>query len=261
MEENKNNTSKIITSIIILVISFIVLLNSYTKIPNKHLGLEYSFGGKYLKTINTEGINIINPFHSIKKVNLKNNQINIVIDKYAKDGVLKLSFVSQVRLNPENIVRLFNDNVINIETIINSYFSEATEKVISQYNIIDIMAQRTDVTTKIKQELSERLNNQNYFFISDIILSDIDFPNEVERALQERVMASQQVEKEKANTLVIEEQNKQKLSIAKTEAETIRIKNEALKSNSQIIKLQFVEKWDGHLPNVLGGDIMKMINN
>ena len=52
-----------------------------------------------------------------------------------------------------------------------------------------------------------------------------------------------------------------KLSIAKTEAETIRIKNEALKSNSQIIKLQFVEKWDGHLPNVLGGDIMKMINN
>ena len=82
---------------------------------------------------------------------------------------------------------------------------------------------------KIKQELSERLNNQNYFFISDIILSDIDFPNEVERALQERVMASQQVEKEKANTLVIEEQNKQKLSIAKTEAETIRIKNEALK--------------------------------
>lgn len=243
------------------VILFVTLMCSLIKIPNKTIGLEYSFGGKYLKTINTEGINLINPFHSIKKVSLKNNQINISIDKYAKDGVLKLEFVSQVRLNPENIVKLFNDNVINIETIINSYFSEATEKVISQYNIIDIMAQRTEVTVKIKKELTERLNNQSYFFISDIILSDIDFPDAVEKALQERVMASQQVEKEKANTLVIEEQNKQKLIVAKTEAETIRIKNEALKNNSQIIKLQFIEKWNGILPNTIGGDIMKLVNN
>lgn len=252
---------KIIYSSIILVISFIILINSYTKIPNKFIGLEYSFGGKYLKTINTEGINFINPFHSVKKVSLKNNQINIVINKYAKDGVLRLEFVGQVRINPENVVKLLNDNVINIDTIINSYFSEATERVISQYNIIDIMAQRTEITDKIKQELSNRLANQSYFFITDIILSDIDFPDVVEKSLQDRVIANQQVEKEKSNTQIIDEQNKQKLSVAKMEAETIRIKNEALKNNSQIIKLQFIEKWDGHLPNTIGGDIMKLINN
>lgn len=252
---------KIIIISIIAFLSFILMINCFTKIPNKFIGLEYSFGGKYLKTINTEGINFINPFHSIKKVSLKNNQVNITIDKYAKDGVLSLSYVGQVRLNPENIVKLLNDNVINIDTIINSYFSEATERVISQYNIIDIMAQRTEITDKIKQELSNRLANQSYFFITDIILSDIDFPDVVEKSLQDRVIANQQVEKEKSNTQIIDEQNKQKLSVAKMEAETIRIKNEALKNNSQIIKLQFIEKWDGHLPNTIGGDIMKLINN
>jgi regulator of protease activity HflC (stomatin/prohibitin superfamily) len=242
-----------------IIIIIYLVYSSFVLIPNKQVGLVYSFGGKYKYLLKNEGINLINPFDSVKIFNLKNTLYDFKVNKYAKDGNLIITYKIQVALNRDEIVRFVNDNTIDTYQLIYSIVAEGTENIISKYLINDIMLNRVEITKEIKDSISNKFNEKDFFVLSDLILSDIDFPNEVEYSLKQRVLANQELEKEMIKTKTIKEQAIQKIEEAKGEAESLRIKNNAISNNSNIIKLEFIKKWDGHLPNAVGGEFVNMI--
>ena len=89
--------------------------------------------------------------------------------------------------------------------------------------------------------------------IEDIVIEGITLSKELERAIEAKMVQEQEAAKSKfiqqraqieADTAVIK---------AKGEAESIRIRGEALKQNPAFIDLQVVDKWDGLTPLVIGG--------
>ena len=89
--------------------------------------------------------------------------------------------------------------------------------------------------------------------IEDIVIQNIAVTKELERAIEQKMVQEQEAAKAKfiqqradieADTAVIK---------AKGDAESIKIRGEALKQTPAFIDLQIVEKWDGKAPLVIGG--------
>jgi prohibitin 2 len=89
--------------------------------------------------------------------------------------------------------------------------------------------------------------------LEDIVLQNIALTKELEHAIEAKMVQEQEASKSKylqhraqieADTAVIK---------AKGEAESIRIRGEALKQNPAFVELQIVDKWDGFAPLVIGG--------
>jgi prohibitin 2 len=89
--------------------------------------------------------------------------------------------------------------------------------------------------------------------IEDIVIQNITLTKELETAIEAKMVQEQDAAKAKyiqqraqieADTAVIQ---------AKGEAESIRIRGEALKDDPAFVDLKIVDKWDGSTPLVIGG--------
>jgi prohibitin 2 len=88
--------------------------------------------------------------------------------------------------------------------------------------------------------------------VEDIVIQNIELTKELEHAIEAKMVQEQEASKSKylqqraqieADTAVIK---------AKGEAESIRIRGDALKQNPAFVDLQIVDKWDGTTPLVIG---------
>jgi prohibitin 2 len=89
--------------------------------------------------------------------------------------------------------------------------------------------------------------------IEDLVIQNIRLTKELEHAIEAKMVQEQEAQRSKyvqqraqieADTAVIK---------ARGEAESIRIRGEALKNNPAFVELQIVDRWDGIAPLVIGG--------
>ena len=96
--------------------------------------------------------------------------------------------------------------------------------------------------------------------MSRLDLTNMDFDDGYEAAIEAKVVAVQNAEKAKNETVQIQEESKQKIIEAEAEAKAMQIKTEALSKNKGLVDYEAVQKWDGKLPEFIGGGAMPFIN-
>jgi len=88
--------------------------------------------------------------------------------------------------------------------------------------------------------------------VEDIVIENIALSKELERAIEQKMVQEQEAAKAKfiqqraqieADTAVIK---------AKGEAESFKIRGQALKENPTFVDLQIVDRWDGITPLIIG---------
>jgi prohibitin 2 len=88
--------------------------------------------------------------------------------------------------------------------------------------------------------------------VEDIVIQNITLTKQLESAIEAKMVQEQEAQKAQyfkqraqidADTAVIQ---------AKGEAESIRLRGEALKDDPAVVDLKIVEKWDGIAPLVVG---------
>jgi regulator of protease activity HflC (stomatin/prohibitin superfamily) len=86
-------------------------------------------------------------------------------------------------------------------------------------------------------------------------------PSEVKKSIDSKVAATQ-IAQQKENELRAAEADAAKaIAQAKGEAESTRIRGEALRTNPQALQQMAIEKWNGQLPQYLGaGAPMPFVN-
>jgi prohibitin 2 len=136
-------------------------------------------------------------------------------------------------------------------TLVIPRLNEITKEVSSQYTAEQIVKKREELKSKVHDALSKRTSG--LVSIRDTVINNIDLSDELERAIEQKMVQEQEAAKAKfvqqkaqieADTAVIK---------AKGEAEAIAIRGRALKENPDLINLQIVEKWNGVAPLVVGG--------
>lgn len=168
---------------------------------------------------------------------------------------IEMDFAYNFTIDPEKVTDLFNKfGAVDVDTIADNYLRtrlwESARNTISNYNVIEIYGEKSsEASSKIQEQFANEVK-QLGFNVTDLTIGVPKADSSIQEAIDERVKASQQLEKKKTE-----------LQIAKAEAERKRIEAEGqAKANKilsqsvtkEILTQQWIEKWNGKSPYVVG---------
>ena len=162
-------------------------------------------------------------------------QVKINTQAYSKDGqTMDLEVYLQYQIQLDKLVIRDNDgNIIQTEGIAGKYITldslqarietqciEKTKAVMSSAEAMTIIQDRAKYSEDVSSTVREAIGPDYYVNVQDVVLTNIDFTDEFEKSVEDKVVAEQQ--KTAAETK------------ANAEAEVARIKAEAEKTVAEI---------------------------
>lgn len=148
-----------------------------------------------------------------------------------------------------------NSRIIAIAT-------EKAKSVLSKYTAMDIIANRTAMSPEVETVIMEAVGEEYFVDIIAVVLTDIEFSEAFEQAVEEKMIAEQ-------NKLKASYENETKIAKAEADAQAKVLSAEAeAKANDlleksltdKIIQEMYISKWDGKLPQVVSdGNMMFQI--
>lgn len=141
------------------------------------------------------------------------------------------------------------------ERILYPNLEQAVKAEVGTWNADTMVANRDKVAENILKSLQGRMIAHNYpVAISNFQMINIDYSNQFEQAIEKKVIAEQTALEEANITKQVEQRAKQKVVDAKAEAESMRIRANALAQNPKLVSYEAVQKWDGKLPQFITGN-------
>jgi prohibitin 2 len=239
-------------AIIIFVVIIAASTSSYIVQPG-YRGVEVTLG-KVSPVFKPEGFGFKSPFITmIVPVLIRQQTRELTADCYSSD-------LQQVKTELRVLYRIPEASVVQIyqgyagdpfDSLIAPRVQEALKEVTAMQSAEQIVKNREDIKNKALVATRQKIGTM--LFVEDIVIQNIDLSKELETAIEAKMVQEQEAAKAKftqqkaqieADTVVIK---------AKGDAESIRIRGEALKQTPAFIDLQIVEKWDGKAPMVVGG--------
>lgn len=250
---NGKKISGIIIGAVVGVGVLILGLGSFTSVPAGNTGIKVRLGAVQESSLK-EGLNLKLPF--IEKIVLMDNRTQIVTaegNSASKDlQTVQNSIAVNFRVNEEMFAYLYQKVGINyIDTIISPAIQEATKSTIAKYTAEELITKRAEVSEGMKEELSEKVKDYG-IIIENLNIVNFNFSDEFNAAIEAKQTATQQALKAQEDLSRIEIEAKQKVVEAQGEADANRILSESI--SDELLQREFINKWDGKLPTVMGSD-------
>jgi len=246
---------KIYVIVTCFVLALIVLLSSFTTIKTGEVGVKVRFG-KVVSTPTKEGVNFKIPFiERIERVNIKVQKIEITATSASKDlQDVNESVAINYRVDKDNATDLYKNVGNNYrDTILEPAIKESIKSVTSEYTAEELITKRTEVSKKCLDTLQNKVEKYG-IIIDDFNITNFNFSDEFNKAIEEKQVAEQKVLTAKQELEKEKIEAEKKIVSAEAEKKANELKEKSLTEN--IIKEKFIEKWDGKLPTVTGGNNM-----
>ena len=209
-----------------------------------------------------EGIHFIVPLiYSVKKITVRIQSQEISAEASSKD---LQDVYTDVALNwhiiPEKINLLFQqigDEQSVINNIINPAVEEVLKAVMAMYTAEEIITKRGEVKQNVDRSLTERLSPY-YVCVDDISLVHVHFSQRFSDAVEAKQVAEQEAKRAEFVALKASKEAEAKVNLARGEAEAQRLLRENL--TPELLERQAIEKWNGELPFIVGGDGTKVLD-
>ena len=209
-----------------------------------------------------EGLHFKWPFvEDIKTLDIKTHKLQHKTNVYTKD-IQQAEAVCAINYNlqPQSVNKLYQEVGQDYETKIIMPIVEGTIKdIIGKWNAQDLIGNREKAVNEILTKLQQQLKN-NYVSVTNFQLTNIDYSDTFEKAIEEKVTAEQNALKAKNKTVQVEEEARQKIISAEAEAKSTAIRAEALTQNKSLVEYEAVQKWDGKLPQYMMGNSVPFVN-
>jgi regulator of protease activity HflC (stomatin/prohibitin superfamily) len=247
-------------AVIVFVIS--VAFESFTVVPPGHVGVQVTMG-----TVNPvalqAGVNLVNPISSVRNVEVRVKRADL---NGASAGTKDLQsvhtdIVIQYRMSPEKVPTIYSQFGLNVDDkILGPGVNEAFKAVTAHYNSEELVTKRDQVSAEILNHVKAKVAPFD-IDVSSISLVNFGFSPEYQKAIEAKVIATQQKQKAEQDLERIKVEAQSRIAQAEGEAKAIAIQASAIQSQggAQYVQLKAIEKWDGNLPNVMSG-AMPFIN-
>ena len=249
----KTNVKKIMLFRILGLFILITILSSFTTINSGEVGLRVRFG-KIIDSNLTEGLNFKIPYiERIVKVNIKVQKVEVNTTSASKDlQDIKTTLAVNYRVENKSATNLYKTVGNSYEqTILTPAIEESIKSIISKYTAEQTITLRPEVSSECMKELQEKVEKYG-IVIDNFNIINLEFSEEYSKAIEEKQVAEQ-----KLATAKLESEAKI------VEAEATQKSNELLKQTltDELIMKEFIDKWDGKLPETYAGDnIMGLFN-
>jgi len=238
----------------LLIFIVVISLASASYVVNPgYRGVEVTLG-KVSPIFKGEGFGWKTPFVThIIPVSVRQETRDVSAECYSSDlQQVKMELRVLYRVPEASVVKIYQQYAGDpFDSLIAPRVQEALKEVTAMQSAEQIVKQREQI--KDKALAAAQVKVGDILLIVDVVIQNIDLSPELETAIEAKMVQEQEAAKAKftqdktqieADTVVIK---------AKGDAESIKIRGEALKENPTFIALQIVEKWDGRSPLVVGG--------
>ena len=137
-------------------------------------------------------------------------------------------------------------------TVIQKLVRDACRLEINKYNTDYIVSNREVVENAIEKHLGYLLNKENFELIG--LTTGLDYPTSIKEAINAKTKAIQDAQRAQNELAVAEAEARKKVIAAQAEADANKLRQMSL--TPLLIQQQYIQKWDGHLPEVTGGSNM-----
>lgn len=237
----------------------LIIPGCITTIATGEVGIKTTWG-KITNTNMKEGIQFKYPWQDVIKMNVKVQKYENTkgMETSTKDMQVVNSVIVSVnyQLDDNKVVDIYREVGVGYDLIIlEPAIQESIKSTISQYNAEELVTKRGEVSDKILESISNKVKNYGLKVIS-VSFKDFDFSDEYNQSIERKTIAEQNALTAEQELKTSEANAKKMIIEAQAEADANNIKNSTI--TEEILTQQFIDKWDGELPKVMGdsGNIM-----
>lgn len=226
-------------------------------------GIETRFGQVVGEPL-SEGLHFYNPFtSSITEYSVRQDTWQAKTDIFTKDTqnvsvAFAVTFYPDPKFVNDLYVQFGRENDL-ISKVIQPTVLGSIKDAIGQVIADELVSKRELVTKQALHEVIDNLS-KNHVIVTDLQFTNLDFDDAYEKAVEEKVVATQEAQKAKNETVKIQEQAKQTVETAKAQAEAMRIQSAALSQNKGLVEYELAKRWNGILPQTMMGNTVPFIN-
>ncbi len=244
-----------LVGIAILTLIVLIVGSSATfVVPPGHRGVLVTLG-RVSPAFRSEGLGFKTPLiASVIPISIRQATASMQSAVISKD-------LQEVRTTLKVLYRIPEQSVVQIYqqfkgdpflSLIQPRVDEAIKEITKEHTAQEIVQSRASIKQRTLDNARRKVGEM--LTLVDVVLEDIQLSSNLEAAIERKM-----VQEQEANKAVFEQQKAQidaqiQVVRAKGEAESIRIRGEALARNPELIDLEIVRKWSGQTPRVVGGD-------
>ena len=207
----------------------------------------------------SEGLHVKVPFIQ-QIIQIDNRVLKAEVDcsSASKDlQTVSSTIALNYRVRNEASARIYKEVGPSYESvIITPAIQECVKAVTAKYTAEQLITERQQISDQMKELLNEKISGYGLELeIFNIIA--FEFTDEYNAAIEAKQTAQQNALKAEQDLQRIKVEAEQTVAQAQAEAEAYRLKSEQI--TPQMIAMEYIDKWDGKLPAVAGGDSSSML--
>ena len=240
----------------VVLAGLLALFLSVTSVAPGHRGVVVTFGS-VSNDVRPEGIAWKAPWSRVRSVSVQQNTVGEITGCYSSDQQqLTVSYTVLYRISEANVVSIFREYPGDpFHNLIRPRVEEALKQVTSTMRAEDSIKERGRVKTETLRRVMDALDG--LLTINDLMITNIDLSDELERAIERKQVAEQQALAMEHELRRAQKAAEIRIVDAEAEAKSIAIKGESLLKSPMVVLLNTIEKWDGKAPStlVVGSDV------
>jgi regulator of protease activity HflC (stomatin/prohibitin superfamily) len=241
--------------IIGIVMALFVIYNfAFETVGPGERGIVFSKFGGVSDHVLDEGIHFKIPFvEDIIPMDVKVQKSQTRAEASSKDlQTVSSIFAINYHVDATKVHVVFQEIGVDFKSrIIDPAVQEAVKAITAQYSAEELITKRPQVRNDIKDMLKVRLIEFD-IILDQFSIVAFEFSPQFNAAIEAKQTAEQNALKATRDLERIKVEAEQKVTQAQAEADAQKI--QALTITPAILNLRAIEKWDGHLPMVMGGD-------
>ncbi|HMJ89805.1 MAG TPA: prohibitin family protein [Candidatus Acidoferrum sp.] len=247
------NLARIIgVGILVFIIILMASAGTYVVHPG-HRGVEIIMG-KVTPIAKKEGFGFKVPLVTqVRPISIRQQTAEDQAQCYSSDlQQIHIELRILFRVPEASVVQLYRDYQGDVfESLVAPRIHEALKEVTALQSAEQIVKNREQLKSRALDLSKQKIGT--LVVIEDIVIQNIRLTKELEHAIEAKMVQEQEAQRSKyvqtraqieADTAVIK---------ARGEAQSIRIRGDALKANPTFVDLQVVDRWDGVAPLIIGG--------
>jgi len=240
-----------------------ILANAITVVSAGSVGVQSTFGSINPEVL-PEGIHMVNPLSDVKTVSARMTSARL---EHASGGSQDLQevhtdIVVNFRIRGDRAAHIYKEFGFDLrDSLILPMLSESFKSVTARHTSEELITKRDLVSSEIKTEFESKLNKYD-ISVNDVSLVNFGFSVAYQRAIEEKVIATQSKLKAEQDLQRIKVEAYQAIAKAEGEAKAIKIQVEAINTQggASYVELKKVEKWNGVLPTTIAGQVTPFLN-
>ena len=244
-----------------------LLFRPYVIVPGGERVVLFSLRRGVIPTQLDEGLHFITPFidhpefydarqqtYSISKTSwegeVKGDDSIRCLTSDGQEVSVELSV--RFHIDPNNVWRLHKEiGKDYISKILRPELRSHTRIAIAEYPAARVYsAEREAIQTNLETRLRDKLSH-NYILVDEVLLRAISFSDTYQNAIIQKQISQQNAQRMQYVLAREQQEKRRKIILAEGEAESIRLKGEAIATNPRVVAYQYVQKIAPNIKTIL----------